>query len=445
MALFGAGKAKAKEKDEDVTALIAKKNYARAIEVIRQQLQSRKNDPRVRLQLGDVLILAGKGPQAIPILMGLADEYARDGFAAKAISVLKKIQKIDQGRYEVETRLAALIQEKQSQATVTAAPARGFDIGIEEIGADAGLEIGMDGIASPISTPTPAAPAATAGPEPELEIQAEPLEEEAASPLAPLEAAPAPIASAPGPEPAFVPEVQLEPEPQLVLEEEPLDISLEPEPEPLPEDALVVEPEPEVAASASPVVDRDFLEEEGAEVEPEPAGPMSDGAFADELMSLVDEAFKDFPTAEDGSLALPQAEAPAGGSQIVVSPLFRNFSVDEMVAVIQGLKLLSFERGDVILREGQPGNSLYMLTAGKVRAFVKRAGKQAKLGDLEEGAFFGEVSILTGQPRTATIAALTYCELLELDRPTLDSIAERHPHVMDVLKEFAQQRLQARG
>ena len=61
----------------------------------------------------------------------------------------------------------------------------------------------------------------------------------------------------------------------------------------------------------------------------------------------------------------------AGGSQIVVSPLFKNFSVDEMVAVIQGLKLLSFERGEVILREGQPGGSLYTLTSGRVRAFKK--------------------------------------------------------------------------
>jgi hypothetical protein len=435
MALFGAGKSKEKgrEKDEDVTALIARKNYSRAIEVIRVQLETRRNDPRVRLQLADVLVLAGKGPQAIPILMGLADEYARDGFAAKAISVLKKIQKIDPGRREVESKLASLIQEKQSQATV-AAPARGgFDIGIEEIGSEPELEIGMESMGASSAPAVEALPAIEAvpvvEPEPSLELGVEPAAGQA------VEAAP-PVQSAP-PAPAAPPE---EPAPALIFEEEPLDISVEPEP--LAGDALILEPE---AVTASPVVDRDFIEEEGA-LEPLPAeDPMTDGAFANELMSLVDDAFRDFPTAEDGSLALPQTEAPAGGNQIVVSPLFRDFSVDEMVAVIQGLRLLSFERGEVILREGQPGNSLYMLTAGKVRAFVKKAGKQQKLGDLEEGAFFGEVSILTGQPRTATVAALSYCELLELDRPTLDSIAARHPHVLDVLKEFAQQRLQARG
>ena len=126
----------------------------------------------------------------------------------------------------------------------------------------------------------------------------------------------------------------------------------------------------------------------------------------------------------------------------MVSPLFRDFSVDEMVAVIQGLKLLSFERGDAILREGQPGGSLYMLTSGRVRAFKKDAGsgKQNPLGDLKEGAFFGEMSILTGQPRMASVVALSRCELLELDRPALDGITKTHPHVWDVLREFAEKR-----
>ena len=126
----------------------------------------------------------------------------------------------------------------------------------------------------------------------------------------------------------------------------------------------------------------------------------------------------------------------------MISPLFRDFAVDEMVAVIQGLRLLTFERGQAILREGQPGTSLYTLTSGRVRVFRKDAvtGKQKPLGDLKEGAFFGEISILTGQPRMASIVALTRCELLELDRPTLDEIAKAHPHVWDVLREFAGKR-----
>jgi CRP-like cAMP-binding protein len=66
------------------------------------------------------------------------------------------------------------------------------------------------------------------------------------------------------------------------------------------------------------------------------------------------------------------------------------------------------------------------------------------IAELEEGAFFGEGSILTGKPRAASIVATTPCELLELDRPTLDSICQTHPHVMDVLREFAAQRAGSR-
>jgi len=131
-----------------------------------------------------------------------------------------------------------------------------------------------------------------------------------------------------------------------------------------------------------------------------------------------------------------------GGSQIVVSPLFKDFSVDELVAVIQGLQLLTFEPGATILTEGEPGHSMYTLSSGTVKAFKKDAsGRQVEIGQLEEGSFFGEVSILTNKPRTATIVASTPCELLELDRPTLNSIVQNHPHVKDVLVEFARERL----
>src|SRR5262245_46888843 len=101
---------------EDVADLIAKKQYPKAIEIIKSQLSAQKNDPRIRLQLADVLVQAKRLPEAVAVLIPLADEYARDGFAAKAVAVLKRIQKIDPRRRDVETRLAALIEEKQKVA-----------------------------------------------------------------------------------------------------------------------------------------------------------------------------------------------------------------------------------------------------------------------------------------------------------------------------------------
>ena len=438
-------------KAEDVTALIAKKDYAKAIALIKKQLETQRHDSRLRLQLGDLLVLAGKQKEAVAILSPLADEFAREGFAAKAVAVLKKIQKIDPSQRSVDSKLASLIQEKQKQATVAAPSASSApEMGMEEIGFDgpasseprgsafvpdfeaegAGPELGM--AADPaMAEPPPPPVAAEPEPPPEPEVVAAP---------------PAPVAAAPAPLPAPVEDYDLidenaealpldgdagiggdltlepvtaapEAEPELTLEPEapsPLAAALEATPEPEPEAAIELEPEPEPET---------------------PAEPMTESDFADELMDLVEGAFSE-------STAAPAAPAASGtGNQIVVSPLFKDFSVDEMVAVIQGLNLITFEAGDIILTEGDPGDSLYMLTSGTVKA-VKRnaAGKQVAVSEMTEGAFFGEISILTGQPRTATVVATSHCELLELDRTTLDSIVGTHPHVRQVLEQFSNER-----
>jgi hypothetical protein len=417
-----------KAKEEDVVSLIAAKKYARAVEILKVQLQKKGANPSLRMQLADVLILADKKQEAVALLLPLADQYARDGFAAKAVSVLKKVQRVDPGRRDVEERLARQIEERQREAVILPRPSA---IGMEEVGAAPAVEAAQDDgqsleigfVMAPVSTPAAPAPA-------------------------PVERAPLPPRTAP---PSSSPDATLPVDSPLVS---PLLADAGPPP-------ALVEPAAPPLSSPAPegeVEDYDLLyvggagdaEEEidvplDAVEEAKAAAPMSAGQFADELMGLVDSVFQEFPgapTTPGPTATAAPAGAPRGGSQIVVSPLFRDFSVDEMVAVIQGLKLLSFERGGVILREGQSGGSLYTLTSGRVRAFKKdpSTGKQNQLGDLAEGAFFGEVSILTGQPRMASIVALTRCELLELDRPALDEITKAHPHVWDVLREFAEKR-----
>ena len=406
-----------KSKEEDVVSLIAAKKYARAVEILKAQLQKRGANPSLRMQLADVLIMADKKQEAVALLLPLADQYARDGFAAKAVSVLKKVQKIDPGRRDVEERLARQIEERQREAAVSRPRSVGM-IGMEEAGAPApgldmdaepSLEIGFESMApvsAPVETPPP--------------VERAPLPPRLAPALEPI-ALPPPVevpAPAPAPEPPSPPAL-VAPIPDEGIEDYDLLYAGEEEDE-----------EVEVPLDAVEVI------------EAAPAAePMSAGQFADELMGLVDSVFQEFPDTAPAAASAPQTP-PRGGSQIVVSPLFRDFAVDEMVAVIQGLKLLTFERGQAILREGQPGGSLYTLTSGRVRVFRKDVvtGRQNQVGDLKEGAFFGEISILTGQPRMASIVALTRCELLELDRPTLDEIAKTHPHVWDVLREFAGKR-----
>ncbi len=450
-----------KGKEEDVVSLIAAKKYARAIEVLKAQLQKKGANPSLRMQLADVLILADKKQEAVSLLIPLADQFAREGFAAKAVSVLKKIQKVDPGRREVEERLARQIEEKQREATGLPLARPGGSAPDEASGFADGpsLEIGMEPIA-PMSAPAgpielpPAA--AAASPDTTLPVASSPLPAAAALPTLELSEEP-PLQRAPMPPrapavPAEIPLIEVEPTAFVLAEP-----AVVPDPAPVPAHPAGSKPPDEEIEDYDLLYfadDGDDDETIDVPVEAElvegaaKAEPMSAGQFADELMGLVDSVFQEFkaapaaaPAASGTAAAASAGDEPPGGNQIVVSPLFRDFSVDEMVAVIQGLKLLSYERGAVILREGQGGGSLYMLTSGRVRAFKKGAdGKQNPLGDLKEGAFFGEMSILTGQPRMASVVALARCELLELDRPTLDGITKTHPHVWDVLREFAEKR-----
>src|SRR5206468_8555166 len=120
--------------DSDVADLIAHRNYPKAVALLQAQLARRPQDARLRLKLADVLILAGRDKEAVGTLMSLADAEAADGFAAKAIAVLKRIEKIEPGRRDVEERLAHLIQEKVRRAPGPAGTAAGGrpELGLEE-------------------------------------------------------------------------------------------------------------------------------------------------------------------------------------------------------------------------------------------------------------------------------------------------------------------------
>lgn len=222
-----------RQKPEDVVSLIASKKYGRAIELLRAQLKKRGASTTLRKQLADVLVLSGKNQEAVSLLIPLADQFAREGFAAKAVSVLKKIQKIDPGRRDVDERLARLIEEKQREAVVLPVSRPAPGIGMEEIGIEpppsgsidipvapppavepepdpgaSDLEIGF-GAGTPVSAPvaeevepapvvpsTPAAPAAPAEEPPAAEAFDEP------APIALPPDDEAPILLAPPDEPA---------------------------------------------------------------------------------------------------------------------------------------------------------------------------------------------------------------------------------------------------
>ncbi len=129
------------------------------------------------------------------------------------------------------------------------------------------------------------------------------------------------------------------------------------------------------------------------------------------------------------------------GAALVNTPLFEGFSKQELIAVIDGLESVRHAPGEIVITEGEPGGSLYVVVTGRVLAYVRNKDSQSTLvRELPEGEFFGEISLLSGDRRSVTITAATDCELLRLRRSKVDEICSSHPGVEGVLRKFCNKR-----
>ena len=135
------------------------------------------------------------------------------------------------------------------------------------------------------------------------------------------------------------------------------------------------------------------------------------------------------------------AESNVTAAHIPASPLFEMLTDEDRAAVTAEMILESRSEGDIIITEGEQGSSLYVIVSGSVKVFTRGSrGESLPLATLGAGEFFGEVSVLTGKPRTATITASEPTELLRLDKADLDRLREERPQIGKVLDDFYQKR-----
>lgn len=92
---------------------------------------------------------------------------------------------------------------------------------------------------------------------------------------------------------------------------------------------------------------------------------------------------------------------------------------DQSLAERFGVRL---SRGATVFRQGDPGGSMYVIRAGKVRVLKDTQGRQRVVTTLGPGDFFGEIAVVTGRPRTATIEVLEDVELLRVPADKLQEM-----------------------
>ncbi|HEX9842505.1 MAG TPA: cyclic nucleotide-binding domain-containing protein, partial [bacterium] len=116
---------------------------------------------------------------------------------------------------------------------------------------------------------------------------------------------------------------------------------------------------------------------------------------------------------------MPAVPAPAAEPQHFLQriKLFSGLAIAECQEVVKRMKRRDFPPNQVIVREGAPGNSMFFITAGLIEVRKKDAntGIDFLLTEMGPGQNFGEMSLLTGKPRTATVTAVqpTTCAVLE--------------------------------
>jgi hypothetical protein len=203
------------------------------------------------------------------------------------------------------------------------------------------------------------------------------------------------------------------------------------------EDELESEPEPELESEPEePIEEEDQEVEVEIETEPEMAAdginPLV-GLLGDDIDSLVDSIIYDVESSKVGI----KTPSPPATTRI---PLFSDLTAEEFVDVAIMLVRRAEKAGTVIVREGDPGDSMFIVSTGEVDATRVDAGQQVKLATLSDGDFFGEMAVLTGEPRTATVSTVRNTELLELSRNDLQTICTRHPEVEAKLRLAADER-----
>jgi ABC-type multidrug transport system fused ATPase/permease subunit len=121
-------------------------------------------------------------------------------------------------------------------------------------------------------------------------------------------------------------------------------------------------------------------------------------------------------------------------------PFFRGLSGEALAAVTEQLRLERFVENEDIVRAGDYGDRLYVLSKGAAEVRLEEPGNDRHIRELHEGDAFGELAVLSGRPRSATIRALTAVETFSLGADEFQRLMERYPRLRESVDANAAER-----
>ncbi|MBI5509180.1 MAG: cyclic nucleotide-binding domain-containing protein [Deltaproteobacteria bacterium] len=405
---------------DDAAGLVVKGKLDKALEVYKVVLEQDPNDLTAQLKCGDILRKLDRGAEAIGSYTKVAEVYGADGLLLKAIAACKLILEIDPQHTATQAMLADLYAKKTGRAA-TALPA-GFTA------------------PPPVAAPPPLPRAA--GDEIPTVSDEEVVVVEAETPPPP-ELPTIPLFSD-LPKNAFI----------QLLEQMRMRSTLPGE---------VVIREGDVDTSMFIIshgkVKITKTSEKGSEVI---LAHLGDGTFFGEMALLseaprsasviaaeetllfevsrdvLDQVVANFPSVKNILLKFYRQRLLS--NLMATSPIFKPLDGEQRKSLVEKFKSREVPANEKILEEGQKGDGLYMLLAGKVEVAKKTDGKKQVLAHLKEGDVFGEMSLLTNQPVSASIKTIRKSIILKLPRKTFSEIVSTHPQLLAHISELSEER-----
>jgi CRP-like cAMP-binding protein len=118
----------------------------------------------------------------------------------------------------------------------------------------------------------------------------------------------------------------------------------------------------------------------------------------------------------------------------------QHLSPAESEKLIAGFEKSTMKKGDTLIIQGKSGSIFYIIASGSVGVYLKRAFIDKKITSLSPGEFFGEMSLISDEPRSASVTCEEDGEVFSLLRDTFREVIMGNPHISQVIKSTAARR-----
>lgn len=125
---------------------------------------------------------------------------------------------------------------------------------------------------------------------------------------------------------------------------------------------------------------------------------------------------------------------------IEASHLFKSLDPAGRKDVLESGYVMTFHAGDVVIRQGDVGEVMFLILRGTVNVETTTPGGTVQLAELGHGACVGEVSVLTGQARTATVTAKGDVDAVAFHKHRIERVLQRYPKVRELLESIVDAR-----